>query len=532
MEFKKNDLVWIKSKGFPLWPGFIIDEKTAQYLGDIHQVNINNENIFNYNENFEKLSKQKIKKKNYCDSFKFAVNFSELINQNELNCDDFYDFLIFKKEQKLKFSMADLKYFLSKFLKKDELLKKIDFENNINNSKHFNNENINKFKIIKQKNNNSIENSKNHSKEKKEKKLNKKRKKSHSKIEQKSKLKIIIPIEKENKKNDSISLEEEINTNSNLNSKINSKVISGKNTTTFQTKNEDEKNTNELILLNSSSETNFNNIISMKEIFHTNEIKNENSNENFNENHHQNLINYNNNFNLENKNEIKFNNENNNNFCVNNHKKKNNNNIFYCKYKKNSFSFLINKNDIKKEKKKKKKKKKKKNKNKNNFEIIKTNEFNINKIQNNNNNNNNLNNNNNNFNINLNKNINNNNKNENEFKINIQNNIKKIITQIDNIIICQNIINKNLKEISNDLNNFNYLFNQNNEENNILNNNNFFDKYFLNENKYVNAPEKIQILYLVNQINRVISTSSSKDFFNDKIKNLINEISKENINFN
>ena len=359
MEFKKNDLVWIKSKGFPLWPGFIIDETTAQYLGDIHQVNIKIDNIFNYNENFEKLSKQKIKKKNYSDSFKFAVNFSELINQNELNCDDFYDFLIFKKEQKLKFSVTDLKYFLSKFLKREELLKKIDPEN-INNSKHSTNEIINKIIINKQKNNNLTEKKKKHSKEKK---LNKKRKKSHSKIRHKSKLKIIIPFEKENKKNDSISLEEEINTNSNVNSKINSKVISGKNTTTFQTKNEDEKNnTNDIILLNSSSETNFNNIIMKDQIFHMNEIKNENSNENSIENHQsQNLINYNNNFNnknLENKNENNFNNnnhENNNNININEHKKKNNNNIIYCNYKnvfiekKNDFSFLINKNDIKNE---------------------------------------------------------------------------------------------------------------------------------------------------------------------------------------
>ena len=161
-------------------------------------------------------------------------------------------------------------------------------------------------------------------------------------------------------------------------------------------------------------------------------------------------------------------------------------------------------------------------------------------IYNNNNNNNNIhNNNNNNDYLDSNENkkkkiiMNNNNNNNNNFNLNIQNNIKKINQQIDNIIISQNIINKNLKEISKDLNNLNYLFIKKSDENNILNNNNNFfnNNFFLDENKYENVPEKTQILNLINQIIRVISTSNSNNFFNDKIKNLINEITNEYVNF-
>jgi hypothetical protein len=278
MEFKKNDLVWIKSKGFPLWPGFIIDEKKAQFLGDNHQVNINDDNILNYNENFEKIINQKIRKRYYFDSYKFSIIFSELIKQKELNCDDFYDFLIFKNEQKLKFSVSDLKIFLSKFLKKDDLLKKFDLENFFN------------FSFLTKKNNKKT-NKNNDSKF-----INKKRKKLDSKINKKNlkkdfTLKIVIPIDKENKKNDSISIEEEINSISFINSKVNSKIISGKNTS-IQTKNEDEKNnSNEITTLN--QETNFNNIVSMKnQIFDINKI---NKKENFLIQSQNNLNNNNNN---------------------------------------------------------------------------------------------------------------------------------------------------------------------------------------------------------------------------------------------
>jgi len=191
MEFKKNDLVWIKTKGFPVWPGFIIDSTTAQYLGDLHQVEINNNNIVKYNENYEKYSKQKIKKKRYYNSFNFAIDFSQLINQKELNCDDFFEFINIKNEENLKFTSKDLKIFINKF-KNNKLLEKIESKNNSNDLKLSSNN--------EQKNNNEIKEIKNENK--KEKLFKKKLKKNKSYINEKRKKSEIENLEdKENKEN-------------------------------------------------------------------------------------------------------------------------------------------------------------------------------------------------------------------------------------------------------------------------------------------------------------------------------------------
>ena len=117
--YKKGDLVWIKLQGFPAWPGYILDDDLThvQYLGDKRLDSIRDDNVYNFEKNYEYFKNPSFKKKNkrYKNAFMTGLLFAEKIRENILTWEDYPNFLLMKSNEnksKIYFKPSDIENYL------------------------------------------------------------------------------------------------------------------------------------------------------------------------------------------------------------------------------------------------------------------------------------------------------------------------------------------------------------------------------------------------------------------------------------
>ena len=159
-DLKPGDLCWVKITGFPFWPCFLLDERYAQYLGEKNIADLATDKFLKWNEKNKKFINPKIirNRESNC-RFKSGIKFADFIEKKKMTTDDYLYFLNNYKNLNLKFCEKDVEYFYQNYKIKNYFPVFDRENNNKNDDKNEENSDEKKNFDLKNKNENSNDDS-------------------------------------------------------------------------------------------------------------------------------------------------------------------------------------------------------------------------------------------------------------------------------------------------------------------------------------------------------------------------------------